>query len=60
MGSLIWVAVLFHVFVVVLIKAPLPYVAVVTKGFFRWPLAANEVHSYEKWGKYEPAMRDGR
>ena len=30
MESLIWLWVLFHVFVAILIKAPLPYVAVVT------------------------------
>ena len=44
-GFLIWFWVLFHVFVaiLILIKAPLPYVVVGTVGIFRWPLAANEV-----------------
>ena len=42
-GSLIWLWVLFHVFVAILIKAPLQYIAVVTERIFRWPLAANEV-----------------
>ena len=35
MVSLIWLLVLFHVFVVMLIKAPLPYAVAVTVGIFR-------------------------
>ena len=38
-----WLWVLFHVFVAILIKAPLPYVVAVTVGIFRWTLAANEL-----------------
>ena len=43
MGSLIWLWLLFHVFVAILIKVPLPYVVLVTVGIFRWPLDVNEV-----------------
>ena len=34
---------LFHVFVVILMKAPLIYVDVVTVGILTWPLLANKV-----------------
>ena len=61
MGFLIWLRVLFHVFVAILIKAPLPYVAVVTVGIFLHELGS-------KWnfivmnsgGKYKVAIKDGR
>ena len=43
MGSLIWLSKSFYVFVALLIKVPLPYVAVVTVRVFRWPLVINEV-----------------
>ena len=60
MGSLTWLWVLFHFFVAILIKAPLPYVAVVTVGIFRWPLAAIEVSVMKSRGKYKPTIKDGR
>ena len=60
MGSLTWLWVLFHVFVAILIKAPLPYVAVVTVGIFRWPLAAIKVSVMKSRGKYKPTIKDGR
>lgn len=43
MGSLIWLSKSFYVFVALLIKVLLPYVAVVTVRVFRWPLVINEV-----------------
>ena len=43
MGSLIWLSKSFYVFVALLIKVPLSYVAVVTVRVFRWPLVINEV-----------------
>ena len=60
MGSLTWIWVLFHVFVAIIIKAPLPYVAVVTVGIFRWPMAVIEVSVMKSGGKYKPAIKDGR
>ena len=36
-------SILSYVFLAILIKASLPYVVVLTVGFFRWPLVANEV-----------------
>ena len=48
-----WLWLLFHVFVAILIKAPLPYVVVVTVGIFRWTLDELQMnfHSYDKWRK---------
>ena len=52
MGFLIWLRVLFHVFVAILIKAPLPYVAVVTVGIFLHELWLQmKFYSYELWRK---------
>ena len=51
---------LFHVFVAILpMKAPWPYVVVVTEGLFKSPLVANEVYRING-RKYKPAIKDRR
>ena len=59
MGSLIWLQILFHVFVAILIKAPLHTnkVVVVSAGIFRRPLVVIVMRT---GGKYKPAIKDGR